>query len=108
MGIASSTCINSLVNTIILLWILKARQLTMQWMPFTMVLLKSLCAATVMGVAVWVLYNLCMAYAPRWIVVPVVIGLGGMLYFGLIAALAPATVKSILSDFISRRRRKKK
>lgn len=108
VGIASSTCINSLVNTIILLWILKARQLTMQWMPFTVVLLKSLCAATVMGVAVWALYNLCIAYAPRWIVVPVVIGLGGMLYFGLIAVLAPATVKSILSDFISRRRRKKK
>ena len=108
VGIASSTCINSLVNTIILLWILKARQLTMQWMPFTVVLLKSLCAATVMGVAVWALYNLCIAYASRWIVVPVVIGLGGMLYFGLIAALAPATVKSILSDFISRRRRKKK
>lgn len=108
VGIASSTCINSLVNTIILLWILKARQLTMQWMPFTVVLLKSLCAATVMGVVVWALYNLCIAYAPRWIVVPVVIGFGGMLYFGLIAALAPTTVKTILSDFISRRRRKKK
>ena len=108
VGIASSTCINSLVNTIILLWILKARQLTMQWMPFTVVLLKSLCAATVMGVVVWALYNLCIAYAPRWIVVPVVIGLGGMLYFGLIAVLAPTTVKTILSDFISRRRRKKK
>ena len=108
VGIASSTCINSLVNTIILLWILKARQLTMQWMPFTVVLLKSLCAATVMGVTVWALYNLCIAYAPRWIVVPVVIGFGGMLYFGLIAVLAPTTVKTILSDFISRRRRKKK
>ena len=108
VGIATSTCINSLVNTLILLRILQARQLQLKWRGFTMVLLKSLVAATVMGAVVWGLNRVCEPLAPRWIVVPILILIGGVIYLPLIAWMAPATVKNILSDFITRRRRRKK
>ena len=108
VGIATSTCINSLVNTLILLRILQARQLQLKWRGFTMVLLKSLVAATVMGAVVWGLNRVCEPLAPRWVVVPILILIGGVIYLPLIAWMAPATVKNILSDFITRRRRRKK
>lgn len=108
VGIAASTCVNSLVNTIILLMILKHRNLQVKLKAFGWVFLKTFGAAVLMGVSVFSVYWKGVAYIPAWLLLPSVIVVGGMLYFLLMYIIAPATLKELLADFYQRRKMRAK
>ena len=108
VGIAISTCINSLLNTVILLFILKRRNLHIQLTPFLKMLMKALCASIVMGVVVYWCYwagSESLPRCPKWILLPCVILLGGGIYAVVIGVLAPCELKKILSEVLSRRKK---
>jgi peptidoglycan biosynthesis protein MviN/MurJ (putative lipid II flippase) len=105
-GIAASTCINSLVNTLILLVILRRRGIPIQLWGLCPVTAKTLLAAAVMGAAAYFGYGLLIQWCPKWLALFTAIAVGGCTYFPMVALLAPDAMREVLSDFKFRRKRR--
>jgi putative peptidoglycan lipid II flippase len=99
VGIATSTCINALVNTLILLTILKRRGIQMNLRAMCPVTLKTLLAASGMGICAYMSYVYLNALLPNGLSVLIAIIIGGITYLPLIFLLTPQTCKEVLSDF---------
>lgn len=105
VGIAVSTCVNSLVNTAILLYILHRRKISINIWGCSWVLVKTLVAASLMGVLVTLCYDWLNNLLPVWISLFTAIAVGGGFYFLATAILTPATLREVLADFKFRRKR---
>lgn len=108
VGIAVSTCLNSLLNTAILLFILWRRGIGVRLQESFITLLKAGAAAMMMGAAAYWCWSALSERLVSWIALPLAIIAGGVFYFPLIYLFAPHTVKQILSEFALRKRRGKK
>lgn len=108
VGIAVSTCLNSLLNTAILLFILWRRGIGVRLQEPFITLLKAGAAAMMMGAAAYWCWSALSERLVSGIALPLAIIVGGVLYFPLIYLFAPHTVKQILSEFALRKRRGKK
>lgn len=105
-GIAASTCINSLVNTLILLVILRRRGIPIQLWGLCPVTAKTLIAAALMGAAAYFSFDYLVQVLPKWIALFTAIAVGGCTYFPAVALLAPNALREVLSDFKFRRKRR--
>ncbi len=104
VGIATSTVLTSLLNTIIFLWILRQRGYRPNLLNLASNLLRTLVAATLMAIACVALFNVLDAHLPLLFSVGVTILAGGLLYLPLAALLAPAACRELLEDLPLRRR----
>ncbi len=106
-GIAMSTVLNSLANTVILTILLKRRGLAPTLLPLGVTLLRTLLAAGIMAVVAWGAHALLAPYLPLILSVPMAIAAGGVTYFLLIALLEPLALREVLADLPLRGRRKR-
>lgn len=106
VGIATSTCLNSLLNTVILVMILRRRGVKLCVKGALITLLKALLAATLMGAGAWWTYARLTTWTPLWVALPIAIAVGGMLYLPLIYLLDKPAVKAMLADLLTRRRKR--
>jgi putative peptidoglycan lipid II flippase len=106
VGIAVSTCVNALVNTLILLVILKRRGIQMNLRGLCPVTLKTLLAASGMGACAYGAYHYLSAYLPDSLAVLIAIAFGGITYLPLIFLFARQTFREVLADFKFKRRKR--
>lgn len=108
VGIALSTVVNSLANTLILTMLLRRQGLAPALRPLLFTLCRTLLAAGIMAFAVgWAHHSLSTWGFPLLLSLPLSIALGAGVYFALIAMLEPKALREALADFPLRRRRKK-
>lgn len=108
VGIAVSTCLNSLMNAVILFVILARRGIKVRLFKTYHILLKAFLCAAVMGGGAYAVNRFLCGYCPLWLALPCAIAVGGLIYAGLILIVEPHTVKRILSEFSIRKTRAKK
>jgi putative peptidoglycan lipid II flippase len=84
VGIAVSTCVNALVNTVILFTILSRRGITIHIGALSWVGIKALLAATLMGGAAYGVYSLLINYLPACFALMTAIAVGGGAYLLLV------------------------
>ena len=101
-----STCVNALVNTVILLTILSRRGITIHIGALSWVGIKALLAATLMGGAAYGVYSLLINYLPASFALMTAIAVGGGAYLLLVALMLPKTLREVLADFRFRRKRR--
>ena len=106
VGIAVSTCVNALVNTVILLTILSRRGITIHIGALSWVGIKALLAATLMGGAAYGVYSLLINYLPACFALMTAMAVGGGAYLLLVALMLPKTLREVLADFKFRRKRR--
>ncbi len=107
VGIASSTVVNSLVNTVILFHLLRRKGLAPRVLPLLKTFLRTLVAATVMALVVWWGHGQMVRWGlPLLLSVPSAIALGGGLYLAMVAVLEPNALREVLADLPLRRRKR--
>ncbi len=106
VGIASSTVLNSLANTIILLWILRGKGLRPNLINLLSTLVRALIAAALMGAACLWSYRFLTAYVPLVLNIPLVMGVGAVVYAPAAAVLTPSAFREMMADLPLRRRKK--
>lgn len=99
VGIALSTVVNSLANTLILLLLLYRQRLAPALRPLLATLCRTLLAAGVMALAVgWAHCRLVAWGFPLLLTLPAAVMLGAAVYLPLVAFLEPHTLREALSD----------
>ncbi len=106
VGIASSTVLNALLNTVILLIILRQRGIHCDLKNLASTLSRTLLAATFMALACYGLFRLLTPHLPLWLTLAITIPLGGSVYFPLAYLLAPSAFREMLED-LPRKRKKR-
>ncbi len=107
VGIAGSTVLNSLANTVILLWILRHRGLRPHLLGLLSNLARALLAAAMMGAICLWCYRLLAGVLPLIFNIPIVMALGAATYAPLAALMAPSAFKEMIADLPLRRRKKR-
>lgn len=102
VGIASSTVLSSLLNTVILFRILAKRNLCPAWRGIVNPSLRVLLAGGLMGACVLG----CTHFLPaNWLTTFIAIGVGGFSYLIFIMLFARDALTELASDFLSRKKR---
>lgn len=105
VGIALSTVVNSLANTLILTHLLRRQGLAPILRPLLATLCRTLLAAGLMAVAAGGAHSLLSSWGlPLLFTLPAAGALGVAVYLPLIARLEPQTLRETLADFPLRRR----
>lgn len=99
VGIAGSTVVTSLANTLILFRLLRKQGLTPALAPLLASLFKSLITALLMGVAVFFLYPLLGQWLHKLPALLLTIALGACVYFPCVFLLDPSATREALADF---------
>ncbi len=105
VGIAASTVLNSLANTVILLWILRRRDIRPRLFNLLSTLFRALLAAALMGAICLWCYRM-LTFLPLLVNILIVMAVGVVSYTPLAALLAPSAFREMLADLPLRRRRK--
>ncbi len=108
VGIAASTVLNSLANTIILLWLLRGRGVRPQVLNLLFTLARALLAAAIMGLVCLWCYRMFTEYLPLLINIVLVMGVGAVVYVPLAALLTPSAFREMVADLPLRRRKKRR
>lgn len=108
VGIALSTVLNSLANTVTLAYLLRRQGLAPAFRPLLVTLCRTLLAAGLMAfVAGGAHYHLATYGLPLILSLPVSIALGAVTYLPLVAFLEPRALREALSDLPFRRHSKR-
>ncbi len=104
-GIAASTVLSSILNTAILILLLKRKQMAPDLAPFRANALRILGAALLMGVSVYFVFPLIDGVLPLLLSLPLTILVGIGIYFPIVRLLAPRATQEALADLPLRRKR---
>lgn len=104
-GIAFSTVISSVLNSVALVAILRRRGMAPELRSLASVGTRVLLAALAMGGAVWELHRLLAGHVPLIVSVPLCVAVGAAVYLPAVALLAPKATREALADLPLRRRR---
>lgn len=102
VGIATSTVLSSLINTVVLFRILARRNLRPQWRALAITCLRVLFASGLMGGCVLCCARLLPAH---WASTLIAIGVGGLSYLFFILLFARDALTELVSEVLSRRKR---
>ncbi len=105
-GIAFSTVLSSVLNTAVLIVLLRRKALAPHWKPFLLSTGRILFAALVMGGVVAFLFPVLEAHLPLLLSLPITIGVGVLVYFPTVRLLAPRATRDALADLPLRRRKR--